>query len=50
MAFEKKEIKDIKITVRFSEEEKELIDSYMAENNYKNVSEFIRDLVAKTVN
>lgn len=50
MAFDKKEVKNIKVTVRFSEEEKLLIDEYVAENNYKNVTEFIRELVAKAVN
>lgn len=50
MAFEKKEVKNIKITVRFSEEEKLLIDEFVAKNNYKNVTDFIRDLVKKEIN
>lgn len=50
MAFDKKENKNIKVTVRFTEEEKEIIDKYIAENNYKNVTEFIRDLVKKEIN
>lgn len=49
MAFDKKENKNIKVTVRFTAEEKELIDNYIAENNYKNVTEFIRELVAKEI-
>lgn len=50
MAFDKKENKNIKITVRFTEEEKQLIDEFVAINNYKNVTEFIRELVAKAIN
>lgn len=50
MEFKKKENKDIKITVRFSKEEKELIDKYILENNYKNTTEFIRGLVSKAIN
>ena len=50
MAFDKKENKNIKVTVRFTEEEKQLIDELVAINNYKNVTEFIRELVAKAIN
>lgn len=50
MAFDKKENKNIKVTVRFTEEEKQLIDEFVAINNYKNVTEFIRELVAKAIN
>ena len=49
MAFEKKEIKNIRITVRFSEEEKQLIDKYIAENNYKNITDFIREVISKEI-
>ena len=44
--FEKKEAKNIKVTVRFSESEKKIIDDFIEKNNYGNVSEFIRDLIS----
>lgn len=50
MAFEKKEIKDVKVTVRFTVDEKDLIDKYIAANDYKNVTEFIRELIKKEIN
>ena len=49
MAFNKKENKNIRITVRFTDEEKKLIDNYIAENNYKNVTDFIRELIEKEI-
>lgn len=52
MAFYKKENKNIniKVTVRFTTEEKELIDEYIVKNNFKNVTEFIRELIKKEIN
>lgn len=50
MAFDKKENKNIKVTVRFTEEEKQLIDEFIVTNNYKNVTEFIRELIKKEIN
>ncbi|EJT6535608.1 ribbon-helix-helix protein, CopG family [Clostridium perfringens] len=47
MAFEKKENKNIKVTIRFTEEEKKLIDEYINKNKYDNVSSFIRELIKK---
>lgn len=52
IAFYKKENKNIniKVTVRFTTEEKELIDEYIVKNNFKNVTEFIRELIKKEIN
>lgn len=47
MAFEKREIKNIKVTVRFTESEKKIIDEYVEKNGFGNTTEFIRELIKK---
>ena len=47
MAFEKKEIKNIKITVRFSQSEKKIIDEYIEKKWFENTTDFIRYLIKK---
>lgn len=49
MAFEKKEIKNIKVTVRFTEEEKKIIDEYIVKNDFTNITEFIRELIKREI-
>lgn len=50
MAFEKREIKNIKVTVRFTESEKKIIDEYVEKNGFGNTTEFIRELIKKEIN
>ncbi len=47
MAFEKKEVKNIKVTVRFSQSEKKIIDEYIEKNGFENTTDFIRYLIKK---
>ena len=47
MAFERKENKNIKVTIRFTEKEKKIIDEHINENGYDNISSFIRELIKK---
>lgn len=42
MTFDKKEKKIIKVTVRFTEEEIEIMEKYMEENNIKSKTDLIR--------
>lgn len=42
MTFDKKEKKTIKITVRFTEEENEIMEKYMEENKIKSKTDLIR--------
>lgn len=42
MTFDKKEKKNIKVTVRFTEEENEIMEKYMEENNIKFKTDLIR--------
>lgn len=42
MTFDKKEKKTIKVTVRFTEEEIEIMEKYMEENNIKSKTDLIR--------
>ena len=48
--FDKKQVRDKKVTVRFTEDEKIFLEKYAAENNYKSVAEFIRELILEKVN
>lgn len=50
MAFEKKEVKNIKVTVRFTESEKKIIDTYIEKNGFGSITEFIRELIKKEIN
>lgn len=49
MPFDKKEVRDKKVTVRFTATEKELLDSYIEKHDFSNITDFIRYLIKKEI-